>query len=259
MRILWAGLLLCASSLVAQTAFEGTWKVDVNKTQLPKRPETYLLKDGQFTCSTCHPVLEVKADGKDQPVSGSKYFDSVAVTADQPFTVDLVYKKGGKTVDTEQWTVSPDGGTLTEKSTQRPEGSSQPVNSQITLARVQKGPQGAHAISGTWRPDRMDSVSDSGAMATFHSTGDGMSYSTPTGLSYDAKFDGKDYPIKNDPGNTMVSLRKIDDHTIQETDKRDGKVISVNRLTVSPDGKMMTITTNDHQTGARSTVVAIKQ
>jgi hypothetical protein len=35
----------------------------------------------------------------------------------------------------------------------------------------------------------------------------------------------------------MVSVKRIDNRTIEETDKRDGKVEGVLRLKVSPDGK----------------------
>jgi hypothetical protein len=54
-----------------------------------------------------------------------------------------------------------------------------------------------------------------------------------------AKFDGKDYPYHGDPGITTASLKKIDANNIEETDKRNGKVIFVTRLTVSADGKTL--------------------
>jgi hypothetical protein len=66
-----------------------------------------------------------------------------------------------------------------------------------------------------------------------------------TGDSYTAKFDGKDYPYQGDPGTTSVSLKKIDANTIEETDKRNGKVITVSRMTVAPDGKTMKIAVDD--------------
>jgi hypothetical protein len=65
------------------------------------------------------------------------------------------------------------------------------------------------------------------------------------GDSYIAKFDGKDYPYKGDPGTTSVSLKKIDANTIEETDKRNGKVISVARMAVGRDGKTMKISVQD--------------
>jgi hypothetical protein len=40
-------------------------------------------------------------------------------------------------------------------------------------------------------------------------------------------------------------VKKIDETTIEETDKRKGKVIAVSRMTVDPDGKSMKITVED--------------
>jgi hypothetical protein len=259
MKRLLALVLLMIPAAFAQTPFDGTWKLDVTRSELPKKPEQYLLQNGTYSCSTCVPNLTVKADGKDHTVQGSKYFDTLAVTQSNPNTVDFVYKRGGKTVDTEEWSVSPDGNTLTAKTTERQEGSDKPVNSQYTMSRVDKGPQGSHLISGSWRQQRIDSVSDNGAIATIKSMGDGLSLSVLSGYGWEAKFDGKDYQVKNDPGNTMVSLKKIDDHTIEERAKRDGKVVTISRWTVSPDGRTLRLTQDNRENGTTTTYVAFKQ
>jgi hypothetical protein len=46
---------------------------------------------------------------------------------------------------------------------------------------------------------------------------------------------------------------------MEETDKRDGKVISVGRMTVAPGGKTMTIAIDDKLHGTTSQFVAEKQ
>jgi len=79
------------------------------------------------------------------------------------------------------------------------------------------------------------------------------------GESYTAKFDGKDYPFKGNRGVDEISLRKFDVNTIEETAKRGGKVVDVSRLTVSPDGRSMTIVDNDKVQGATSKITAMKQ
>ena len=61
--------------------------------------------------------------------------------------------------------------------------------------------------------------------------------SAPTGQTYTAKVNGPDAPMKGDPGVTSVSLKMIGTNTLEETDKRNGKVISVFKLTVASDGK----------------------
>jgi hypothetical protein len=55
--------------------------------------------------------------------------------------------------------------------------------------------QGARWQSGSWRFEKAEGVSDNGLFFTYTSTEGGLSYSTPTGESYAAKF-GQDYPYK---------------------------------------------------------------
>jgi len=83
--------------------------------------------------------------------------------------------------------------------------------------------------------------------------------STPVGESYTGKFDGNDYPRKGTAGIDTISLKRIDSNTIEETNKRKGTVITVYKMTVSPNGKTMTIVSTNKLTDRTSTVVAIKQ
>jgi hypothetical protein len=54
-----------------------------------------------------------------------------------------------------------------------------------------------------------------------------------------ATLDGKDHPtLGNDP--RVVSLKQLDASTVEVSLKRNGKVSSVQRLTLSPDGKTLT-------------------
>ena len=64
-----------------------------------------------------------------------------------------------------------------------------------------------------------------------------VSAETPLGENFDAKFDGNFYPVEDDPAQTMVMLRLLSPNTVEQTTKRDGKVVAVLRLTVAPDGK----------------------
>ena len=79
------------------------------------------------------------------------------------------------------------------------------------------------------------------------------------GDSYTAKFDGKDYPVKGGPGITSVALKKIDANTIEETDKLNGQVIFISRMTVSPDGQTMTVESTDKLHSSRSAYQARKK
>jgi hypothetical protein len=105
----------------------------------------------------------------------------------------------------------------------------------------------------------MSNMSDNGLTMTYKVDGDNLNMSSPTGQSYSAKMDGTDSPYKGDPGTTSVSVKKLGKSTLQETDKRDGKVISVAKMAVSADGKSMNITVDDKLHGSSMSFVAMKQ
>jgi hypothetical protein len=105
----------------------------------------------------------------------------------------------------------------------------------------------------------MESLSDNAITWTYKVDGNVLTMTTPTGQSYTAKMDGSDAPMKGDPGVTSVSVKMVGKDTLEETDKRDGKVISVNKSTVTSDGKMMKIDTDDKLHGTTMKFEAMKQ
>ncbi len=251
-------VLLLPMLALGQEAFTGTWKADLNEVKFSQKPDQVILKDGRFQCSTCVPKLDVKADGKDQPVSGSKYFDTIAVRAIDNHSVQSTSKKDGKVVSEATRTLSPDGNTLTEDfKFYPPKGD--PVTGKVISTRVDKAPAGAHPISGSWRTNKAESISESGLTVTFKGTPNGLSMNSPTGESYDAKFDGKEYPVNGDRGGSKVIVKKVNDRTIEETTKRDGKVVAVNEMTVAPDGKTMKVVATDKERGTTMSWSAKKQ
>lgn len=257
MKKLLALLLLSPAMLLAQSPFDGTWMTKLDTAQFPKKPNRYLLNKGMYECSSCVPKFNVKADGTDQKVTGHPYYDTVAVKVVDDHTVELTQKKDGKTMFSGTDTVSSDGNTLTTKFTDQTED--KPVTGEVTSTRVSKGPGGSHAVSGSWRTDKVNSVSDNGLLVTYEGTQDGLKMSDPNGESYDAKFDGKDYPVEGDPGHTMVSLKRIGNDTIEETDKRNGKVVGIAKMTVSSDGKWITVEFTDKERGTTTTYKMEKQ
>ena len=61
-----------------------------------------------------------------------------------------------------------------------------------------------------------------------------------TNWQWTAMFDGKDYPVQGDPDRDTVSLKKIDDNTVEATNKKDGKVTNTMKIVVAKDGKSRT-------------------
>jgi hypothetical protein len=253
-----AGLACFTALSQAQSPFDGTWHVDLGKAKLDQKPFTIYLSQGWYHCVSCTPPYDLAADGQFHPVAGQT-FDEESITITDPHTLTLSDRKDGKKIADSTLTVSADGKILTGKVTSYPMNGAGPQNSSGSFKRVGVQPPDVHAVSGNWVALKFaDTEAD--LAFTFKANGDEFTMTDPTGDSYTAKFDGVDYPSKSAYGaNGMVSLKKIDAHTIEETDKRDGKVFNVQKMTVSPDGKSMTIVAHDPQRDTTSTFVATKK
>jgi hypothetical protein len=252
------GLLAPAWALAA-SPFDGTWKIDIAKAQMPEKPDEYLLTGGMYTCKTCAPGFTVAADGKQHAVTGQPYYDSVAIKVVDDHTIQRTSMKGGKVVATSTMTIAADGKTASFEFTDRSDTNAAPVSGKGTDTRVGAAPAGAHAISGAWRTTAISGYSDNGLLVTYKANGEMMSLSQPTGQSYTAKMDGTATPYKGDPGINQVSVKKISDHEITESYALNGKVVSFATMTVSEDGKTMKTVFEDRLRGQTSSFTATKQ
>lgn len=261
-KLLFVGLailLLMPVVASAQNAFDGTWKIDLKKAEFPKKPDVYLLQNGMYQCKTCVPAIDIKADGQDQRVTGHPYFDSMAIKVVNDHEIEETDKKNGKTVATSTMTVSSDGNTMAFTFNDSSNTNADPVTGKGEAKRVAKGPAGANAISGSWRTTKIDTVSDNGLMWTYKVSGDELTMTYPTGQSYTAKLNGSQAPYKGDPGITSVSVKMMGKNTLEETDYRDGKVISVAKIVVAADGKTIKLMVDDKLHGTTSDFTAMKQ
>jgi hypothetical protein len=64
----------------------------------------------------------------------------------------------------------------------------------------------------------------------------------PTHSDWTGKFDGKDYPVTGDPSSDTRSIKQIDEHTLELTIKKGGKVTMSGPVVLSADGKSRTLT-----------------
>jgi hypothetical protein len=251
--------LLLPGLATAQSAFDGTWKVDMNKVEFSKKPDVFLLQNGTYECKTCAPPIKVKADGRDQTVTGDPYRDTVAIKVISDHEIQETDKKNGKTVATSTTTVSADGNTLTSEFSDSSNTNAAPVTGKGEATRVAKGPAGSNAISGSWRTAKFENLSDNAITWTYKVSGDELTMTNPTGQSYTAKLNGTEAPYKGDPGTTSVSVTMRGKDTLEETDKRGDKVISVAKTTLAPDGKTAKIVVEDKLRGTSMQFVAEKQ
>jgi hypothetical protein len=243
--------LLTSATLVAQSRFDGTWEMKTDTLQFSGPPEDYLLDKGIYHCESCVPKVDVETDGIDHKVTGHPY-DTLAVRILDNRSIKFTMKKAGKTSFECIETVSADDRSMTEEFTNSSEAET--VTGKAGFTRVSNGPAGSHALSGRWSMLTVKNATRAGTLTTYQSTGGGMKISDGS-QSYDAKFDGKDYPAGGDIHST-VSLKLIDEYTLEETDKQDGEIITVARMTVSRDGKSMRVESSDSQRGGKMTYTA---
>jgi hypothetical protein len=64
----------------------------------------------------------------------------------------------------------------------------------------------------------------------------------PAHNEWTGKFDGKDYPVTGDSSADTRSYKKVNDHTLEFTNKKGDKVTITGRGVVSADGKTRTVT-----------------
>ncbi|MCL6728680.1 hypothetical protein [Sphingomonas hankyongi] len=235
----------------------GTWVADLASVQIDTRPDEILVQNGQYECKTCTPPYKVAADGAFHPVSGQPYFDSASVKVVDDKTIQRTGKKGDRVTGDSTTSVSADGNTLTVSFNDSSIENAPVVKGSYTETRVGPAPAGAHAVSGQWKPAKIENVSAEGLTTTYALDGDTLHMSSPSGVSFDAKLDGTDTPIKGDPAGTMASVKKVGEG-YEETDKRDGKVVGVSTFSVGADGKLNVVYENKLD-GSKTTYSANKQ
>ena len=246
-------LVLVAPVVVfAQSPFDGTW---VLEPPVPPNLIEYSLAQGLFHSSEWGNV-EVKADGIDHKIAAYDYWDTLNVQQLDAHAVEIIAKKGGKTMFMEFVSVSADGSALTQTIKDTTEADTVTID---TLARrVDKGPPEAHAISGSWRAYQSQRSSN-GSLITYKCTKEGFSGETPLGEKFAAKFDGKFYPVEDDPGQTLVAAKLVNQNTVELTHKRKDKIVSVAHLSVAPDGKTLHVLFENKEAGTTTTVNFHKQ
>jgi hypothetical protein len=239
-------LLLLAHGALGQSPFDGTWVLDP---PIPQKPIVHSLAEGVFHSSDWADV-EVTADGLDHKVMEWDYWDTLNVRVVDARTVQIVAKMAGKTMFTELASVSPDGTTLTQQIKDTTQAET--VTTETLAHRIEKAPPDAHLISGSWHAYEVNR-SNNGSLITYKCTSEGFSGATPLGEKFAAKFDGKFYPVEDDPGHTLVAAKLLNPGSVELAHKRKEKIVSVARLTVAQDGKTLHVVFENKDAGTTTT------
>ena len=109
---------------------------------------------------------------------------------------------------------------------------------------------------GTWKLNEAKSKFSPGAAknvtVVYAAAGDSVKVTVdgvdadgkPAHNEWTGKFDGKDSPLTGDPASDTRAYKRVNDHTLGLTNKKDGKAALTGRVVISADGKNRTVTTS---------------
>ena len=252
MLLLWVPLLAWG-----QSPFDGTWKVNIDAAQFPSKPDVFIYQNGMYTCKTCRPPHTLKADGEWHKIAGDPFMDEMMVKIVDDKHSEQATRKNGKETGVVKISLSDDGKTRTIDFVDKTSPNGKEVSGKSVETQVAPGPPGSLPLSGSWRTEKVSDLPSEALLFTYKSTSDGMDFTTPTGQSYSAKFNGGFVPIQGDVANTLVSIKKVGPNTLQETNKRGGKIVGVGTMVV--EGNKMTMHFEDKEQGTTMKMVAEKQ
>jgi hypothetical protein len=202
-----------------------------------------------------HLDFTAKLDGHEASVPSNPAFNQIEVRRINKHQVEVTQKKDGSLVATIRDKISPNGNELTSTTSEKGHPD------QITVwTRIGGKKLPNDLFAGEWIEDLSKSRMEQGMGLKIEAEGnDGVRFAGD--FSYSARFDGKEYDLKNSRNDT-VSLQLVDAHTVDAIYRRDDQITQKDRWVVSPDGAQMTLaTTGTLETGQqiKETLVFRKQ
>jgi hypothetical protein len=236
-QLLLVACLAVGTLWAANDPFVGKWKLNPSKSKLTGQMKVEAIGANKYAIDFGGGATEnIVADGTDQPgLDGT----TLSITVEGPKIWKVVRKKDGRTLVTGIWKLSKDGQTLSDAFT-----ANQPNGSTFSLDYVYKRTAGSTGFSGTWEStsEKVNSVFE--IQIRPYEEG-GLSFVVPAEDSTKSlKFDGKDYPNQGPnvaPGSAS-SGRRVNERTLEITDKKNGKTIATQKIEISLDLKTLTMT-----------------
>ena len=231
---------LGVADLQAQDPRTGSWTLISAQSTLdpPNKLSITHLHDGLHVVMTgeTHLDFTAKFDGHDTSVPGNPAFNQVELRRIDKRQAEVKEKKDGAVVATIREKLSKDGNELTITTTSTGHAD------QITVWTRSGGAKVAgDLLAGEWTQDLSRTRLRQGLVLKIEATGTNeVRFSGE--FSYTARFDGKQYDLKNSRNDT-VALELVDPHTVDSIYRRGDQVAQKDRWVVSADGQQMTLTT----------------
>ena len=240
MLALVAAIQLGAADLSAQDPRIGSWALISAQSTLdpPNKLSITSLHDVVHVVMSgeTHLDFTAKPDGHVVAVPGNPAFNQVELRKIDKRQSEVKEMKDGAVVATVRDSLSSDGNTLTITTVSKGRADQTSVWTRSGGAKVAGDP-----LSGEWAEDLSKTRLRQGLALKIEADGKGgVRFSGE--FSYAARFDGKQYDLKNSRNDT-VTLEGVDPHTVDTIYWRDGQQAQKDRWVVSGDGQQMTLTT----------------
>ena len=183
-----------------------------------------------------HLDFTVKSGGHNTSVPGNPTFNQVELRRIDKRQAEVREKKDGALVATVREKLSKDGDELTVTTASKGHADEISVWTRSGGAKVADD-----LLAGEWTGDLGKTRLLQGLVLKIEpDENGGVRFSGD--FSYAARFDGKQYDLKNSRNDT-VTLQLVDPHTVDSIYRRDDQVAQKDRWVVSADGQQMTLTT----------------
>jgi hypothetical protein len=249
LQLLLAGCLMTGTLWAADDPFVGKWKVDPPKSKVYDEMKVEVAGANRYALTFGPGQTEtVVADGSDQPaLSGT----TLSITVKGPNHWEIIRKMKGRTLLTAFWTLSEDGKTLNDAFTQYlPDGTilfSQflPNGSTLFMPYLYERTAGNSGFLGTWDSDSAAVRADIELQIQPYE-GNGLSFKrSDEEMTKMIKLDGNDHPDLDRNGKETVTAhsgRRVNELSVEITEKVKGKVTLTRQIELSKDLKTLTVT-----------------
>jgi hypothetical protein len=194
-----------------------------------------------------HIDFTANSNGHQSPAPGNLAFNQVELRRIDKRQVEVQEKKNGVLVGTVRENVSADGNELTSTTVARNHLDQITVWTRTGGTRVARDP-----FAGEWTEDLSRTRMRQGLVLKIEADGSGA-VRLLGDFSYTARFDGKQYDLKNSRNDTVM-LELVDAHTVDSVYRRDDQVTQKDKWVLSADGQQLTLTTTGTlETGQRLT------
>jgi hypothetical protein len=208
----------------------------------PVHGGTHVIMSGET-----HVDFTANRNGHPSSAPGNLAFNQIELHRIDKRQADVKEEKDGTLVATVREKVSNDGTELTSTTATLGQPDKITVWTRTGGAKVAKDP-----FAGEWTQNLSKTHLRQGLVLKIEADGGG-GVRFLGDFSYTARFDGKQYDLKNSRNDTVM-LQLVDPHTVDATYRRDDQVTQKDRWAVSSDGQQMTVsTTGTLETGQHLT------